>query len=71
MIDMINRDANSAVEEAIVMPVHPYDCQTGPKKIEERLPPPMQNKMYMDEALPSESLETFSPIMRNNSGWTV
>ena len=68
MTDMIIRDANIEMDEDMVMPVHPYDCQTGPKKIEERLPPPMQNKMYIDEALPSESLETLCPIMRNTSG---
>jgi hypothetical protein len=68
MTDMITRDASKAMEEDMVMPVHPYECQTGPKKTEDRLPPPIQNKMYMDEALPSESLETLCPIIRNTSG---
>lgn len=65
---MINRDISSAMEEDMVMPVHPYDRQTGPKKIEERLTPPMQNNMYIDDALPSESLEILCPIIINTSG---
>jgi hypothetical protein len=38
-IDIINSEINNETEQIIVMPCHPYERQTGPKRIEERLPP--------------------------------
>ena len=44
-IDIINRETTKEMEQIRVMPSQPYERQAGPKKIEERLPPPIQNKM--------------------------
>ena len=43
--DTINREIIRDPEQKIVTPSQPYVRQTGPKKAEERLPPPIQNRM--------------------------
>lgn len=66
--DIIKREINKEREQYTVTPCQPYERQTGPKRIEERLPPPIQNKIYRDEAVPIDSLGTLWPMSKNTNG---
>ncbi len=51
------------------MPAQPLLVQMGPRIMDDRLPPPMQKRIYRDDALPRDSLGVDLPMSKNIKGW--